>query len=392
MAHIAAAKKCLIGYYLNGPTVPSWGVRLELDCAMKRFYYENATNLALTDASGNLDIGRTHKISSAHNTGVSPIPKELGKYKRAETPVSSVHIEASDFQGMGVAEQPLADLVNADIGSGRTIPMEVVTAWMAAEALRQDKDSAALFKPEPVHNGEKVVLYFHGGAYVIGSPRSCRAEVAEISKYSKLRAISIQYRLAPKHPFPAQLHDAYIAFLYLLQAGFKPENIVLSGDSAGGHLAVTLCLLLRHIGRTPRVRALVLLAPWINVRPSRELTKVFRRNDYVVAFPLAMPINMTRLFYKPGQPLTDKYYEELSDPFVSPNFADFADFPPMLIQSGDQDSFHEENRQFYLDIKDKSPRIEFEKFKDMTHGFHQFKYLRERLQAFESIGRFVNSL
>jgi len=116
------------------------------------------------------------------------------------------------------------------------------------------------------HNGiksEQVILYFHGGGYGIGSPRSHRDLCAHLAKYAKMPVASLAYRLAPEHPYPAAIEDGLAAYKDLLKAGYKHNQIVFAGDSAGGGLALTLALQLES-NNLPQPACLYLISPWIN--------------------------------------------------------------------------------------------------------------------------------
>ena len=94
----------------------------------------------------------------------------------------------------------------------------------------------------PGANADRVILYLHGGGYVIGSINTHRAMVSRIARASNARALAIDYRLAPEHPFPAAVEDATAAYRWLLAQGYKPGKIVIAGDSAGGGLTIVLLL------------------------------------------------------------------------------------------------------------------------------------------------------
>jgi len=92
---------------------------------------------------------------------------------------------------------------------------------------------------------DRVILYLHGGGYVIGSINTHRAMIARIARASNARALAIDYRLAPEHPFPAAVDDATGAYKWLLAQGYKPQKIVIAGDSAGGGLTLAALIALR---------------------------------------------------------------------------------------------------------------------------------------------------
>ncbi|WP_345788162.1 alpha/beta hydrolase fold domain-containing protein [Desulfosporosinus acididurans] len=97
-----------------------------------------------------------------------------------------------------------------------------------------------------VHLG--TILYFHGGGYVFGSPDTAMSLTANLVSKTSIRAVSLDYRLAPEHPFPAALDDALSAYRSLLESGVKATSIAFAGDSAGGGIAVSACLMARDAG------------------------------------------------------------------------------------------------------------------------------------------------
>ncbi len=98
---------------------------------------------------------------------------------------------------------------------------------------------------------DKLLLYLHGGAYVLGSRRTHRQLVSHMARAAGVIAVVPEYRLAPEHPFPAAIDDAVAVYRALLESGFKPQNIVISGDSAGGGLSVATLLCAATCGRSP---------------------------------------------------------------------------------------------------------------------------------------------
>ena len=106
----------------------------------------------------------------------------------------------------------------------------------------------AEFIDAPDIDQKKVLLYFHGGGYVSGSIKSHRYLMQNLSRASGTRTLGINYRLAPEHPFPAAIEDAVSCYRWLLDEGYKPANIAIGGDSAGGGLVVSTLLSLRDAG------------------------------------------------------------------------------------------------------------------------------------------------
>src|SRR5260370_29716699 len=114
---------------------------------------------------------------------------------------------------------------------------------------------------------DRVIMYLHGGGYVMGSIDTHRELVARLSKAAQARALAIDYRLAPENPFPAAVDDSLTAYRWLLAQGYKPERIVIAGDSAGRGLAVSTLLALRDL-RAPTPAPGVLLPPSVHLHPA----------------------------------------------------------------------------------------------------------------------------
>ena len=111
---------------------------------------------------------------------------------------------------------------------------------------------------------DKVIVYVHGGGYVMGSAGSHRDMTGRLSKAASARVLSLNYRMAPEHPFPAAVDDTVAAYKWLLDQGIKPANIAIAGDSAGGGLAFAGLLAIRDAGH-PVPAAGVGISPWVDM-------------------------------------------------------------------------------------------------------------------------------
>ena len=116
----------------------------------------------------------------------------------------------------------------------------------------------------PESRPDRVILYLHGGGYVIGSLNTHRELASRIARATRARALVIDYRLAPEHPFPAAVEDATAAYRWLLAAGVLPSNIALAGDSAGGGLTLATLLALRD-AQQPLPAAGICMSPWTDL-------------------------------------------------------------------------------------------------------------------------------
>jgi acetyl esterase/lipase len=169
---------------------------------------------------------------------------------------------------------------------------------------------------------EKVILYFHGGVYVIGSAATSVPLVGDLVRRTGVKAITLDYRLAPEHPYPAAVDDARAAYEGLLAQGIAPARIALAGESAGGGLAVATLLALREAG-VPLPSCGYLMSPYADLTLSGETLAGKREVD-----PLLTPDGLRARVpdYVGGA--------DAADPLISPIFGDLRDLPPLLIQVG----------------------------------------------------------
>src|SRR5712691_3956124 len=190
------------------------------------------------------------------------------------------------------------------------VKVERVTAPVApAEWLRPPSAEAG-----------RVVLYLHGGGYVIGSPRSHRHLAAASAGAAGASALSLDYRRAPEDPFPAAVDDAVACYRWLLEQGIAPGRIVIAGDSAGGGLTVATLLALRD-ARVPLPAGGVCISPWVDLTCSGESYRTKADVDPIVR--QAGVAEMATAYLGSASPRT---------PLASPLFADLRGLPPLLIQ------------------------------------------------------------
>ncbi|NEY34533.1 alpha/beta hydrolase fold domain-containing protein [Streptomyces sp. PRKS01-65] len=170
--------------------------------------------------------------------------------------------------------------------------------------------------------GRGRLLYLHGGGYVIGSPDSHAGMVGELARRAGLRAVSVDYRLAPEHPFPAAVDDGLAAYRELLAAGTDPGDLVLAGDSAGGGLAVATLLAARDAG-LPQPAAVAVFSPWTDLTLTGGSIRSKEGADPV--FTAADVRAYADLYIGAG---------DRAHPLASPVFADLTGLPPLLVQAG----------------------------------------------------------
>jgi acetyl esterase/lipase len=171
---------------------------------------------------------------------------------------------------------------------------------------------------EPRH----VVLYFHGGVYVLGDAFQAADLASQVGRRTGAKVISVDYRLAPEHPYPAAVDDALTAYQALLDNGTAPSGIVFAGESAGGGLAVATLVNARDHGLALPAAALV-MSPYVDLTLAGTTMDTKREADPLFT-PEAFPARVAD--YTAGQ-----------DPalgLISPIFADLSGLPPLIIQAG----------------------------------------------------------
>ncbi|RJG13451.1 alpha/beta hydrolase [Pseudomonas cavernicola] len=176
----------------------------------------------------------------------------------------------------------------------------------------------------PAQDSGRVLLYLHGGAYLIGSPATHRSITSHLAKRCAMAVCALDYRLAPEHPYPAALEDALAAYRELLVQGYTAEQIVIGGDSAGGNLSLITALRIKQLG-LPMPAALVCFSPLTDATCS-QLHKP------PAGDPLLNPAWIQQaagLFCPAGM--------DRRDPGLSPAYADLTGLPPLLIQVGEDE-------------------------------------------------------
>lgn len=173
----------------------------------------------------------------------------------------------------------------------------------------------------------RVILYTHGGGFAVGSAASHRKLAGHLAKALGITAVAIDYRRAPEHPFPAQIEDSNAAYGALLERGFEPGNIVFSGDSAGGNLAIAAVLKLRDDGR-PLPGAVIALSPWLDMEHVGRTLETNDASDALVKRPILE--GMSSMFLGAAASRTD--------PLANPLKADYRGFPRLYVNAGSEET------------------------------------------------------
>jgi acetyl esterase/lipase len=177
---------------------------------------------------------------------------------------------------------------------------------------------------EPAHR-TKVLLYLHGGGYILGSATSFLGLPLTVGPAAGVPVLSVEYRLAPEHPFPAAVDDSLAVYRWLLDKGYRSRDIAVFGDSAGGGLAVALALAARD-ARLALPAAIAALSPLADLTPVGDTRQTLAALDPIV---VGDPTPRYALYAGNRDP---------KDPLISPVYADLAGLPPLLLQVGTRES------------------------------------------------------
>lgn len=271
---------------------------------------------------------------------------------------------------------------------GVEVPLEVMRKGMEKVAFKAADDiqvesvtvagRAAEWVRAPGVQSGKAILYLHGGGYVMGSINTHRSMVGEISRAAQAAALLVDYRLAPEDPFPAAVEDGVAAYRWLLEQGFKPQNLSIAGDSAGGGLALATLVSARDQG-LPMPASAVPISPWSDLTCTNESYKTRAEAD-----PMIAPSGINKMA---GRYLGTA---DAKHPYASPNFASLAGFPPLLIHVGRDEVLLDDSIK--LDQKAKADGVSstLEIWDDMIHVWHAFHpMLPEGKQAIVRVGEFM---
>jgi epsilon-lactone hydrolase len=226
-------------------------------------------------------------------------------------------------------------------------------------------------------SANRTLLYFHGGGFIAGSPETHRGLIARLCDHAFARAFSVAYRLAPEYLFPSGLRDGVDAYRALLQKGVEPSSIVLAGDDAGGGLAFSALLAIRN-GNMPMPAACVAMSPWIDLTLSGGSVLSNARADAQLSWDL--------LF------LTARHYlrkQSLADPYASPIYSAFRDFPPLMVHAGSVEILRDDASRIGDRAAEANVPVSVEIYDGMQHLFQADLEAQESKVSLQRLGQFI---
>jgi acetyl esterase/lipase len=222
----------------------------------------------------------------------------------------------------------------------------------------------------------RAILYLHGGAYCVGSPRTHRTLTGTLAKLTGARVFAADYRLAPEHAFPAAVVDAVAAYRGLRSGGFAPQRLAIAGDSAGGGLALATALRLRELGE-PLPAALVAFSPWADLSATRN---VVPPGEAMLSPPWIA--ECARLYLAGG---------DARDPLASPLHAELRGLPPTLLQAGTDELLLPDAQHLRDALRGAGVSVQYEEYPQRWHVFQaNAGLLADADRALERVAGFLS--
>lgn len=243
------------------------------------------------------------------------------------------------------------DAVNASIE---------VPSGVTCEAVETPAGTALCLLPAHAHV-RQALLFHHGGGYVLGSPASHRHLVARLADAAGVVGMNAFYRLAPEHPYPAALEDALSNYQWLLAQGFAASDILLGGDSAGGHLTMALALKIREAG-LPCPAGIYLISPWLNMRARADDYEDLQERDVILTPDFLA--DCVQAYCHEADPANDA--------FLSPLQAVLQGLPPILIQAGSDEMLLPDSLQFAAAASKENIHVNLQIWPQAPHVWHMF--------------------
>lgn len=278
--------------------------------------------------------------------------------------------EIEEAEGIDKRRQGLMNLIrrvhgmveNADIEKHRQSQDHIGTILSNTKAIEyREVDIDGMYGEwvgvNRAHMKKYVLLHCHGGGYSTGSSLYARTLTSKLAESTSMDVLCFDYRLAPEHPYPAALEDAMRAWNYLMLLGYGARDVIVTGDSAGGNLALALTLKLKQEKRL-LPRGVVLMSPWTDLTSTGKSFQTKAEADPVLN--CAYIDRMVQAY------AGDR---DLTDPLISPLFGDFEGFPPAYIQVGENEILLSDALRLHRTFVEKNVPVKIDIYPGMWHVF-----------------------
>lgn len=226
------------------------------------------------------------------------------------------------------------------------------------------------------HMKKYVLLHCHGGGYSTGSSLYARTLTSKLAASTSMDVLCFDYRLAPEYPYPAATEDAMKVWDYLMLLGYGARDVILTGDSAGGNLALSLALKLKSQGRL-LPRGIVLLSPWTDLTSSGKSFET--KADVDPVLDSAYIDRMVEAYAAE---------QDLKDPYISPLFGNFEGFPPTYIQVGENEILLSDSKRLHQAFVDANVSVKMDIYPGMWHVF-QMSPVKAAREAMDKNAEFI---
>lgn len=290
---------------------------------------------------------------------------------------------------LNIFSSPNIDLIKTREKYSKPNPFSRKHKKVAVEEVEIDGIKCEWLIPNNVPQ-DRVIMYLHGGAWFMGSPKEHRAMVSHLAFLSKSPALSVDYSLAPENPYPAGLNDCMTVYDWLIEKGYKSDKIIIAGDSAGGNLTIATLLKLKDEGK-PLPGGAVAISPATDLTDEmgkKENSSYRTRRKKDVFFSKMSVTTDTN-------PITGAYYtdNDPKTPYISPLHGNLEGLPKMLIHVGDEEVLLDDTLEFVKKAKVARVDITEVVWPHMFHVFHLWvPLLPEAKRALTGIGKFIQEI
>jgi acetyl esterase/lipase len=296
---------------------------------------------------------------------ISPEAQEFYRSLRPRPPSNS------DYRDPQVMQRLRNGLGNMFLGTARRITTDYTLEKVDAGGV-----SAYWVRTgNPTHR-DKVILYLHGGGYIIGGATTNLGMPLRIGPAANTPVLSVEYRLAPENPFPAALDDTLAVYRWLLGKGYRGADVAVMGDSAGGGLALAFALSARD-KKLPAPAAIAVLSPATDLSQASDTRQTLAAVD-----PILSGDATARLAIYAGD-------HDLRHPLISPVYADLRGLPPLLIQAGTREALLSDSVRLARRAREAGVDVTLDVWEGMWHGWQEHPTVPEAKQAAGEVAGFL---
>jgi acetyl esterase/lipase len=299
------------------------------------------------------------------------------------------HLENLVFK---ITEDPADIMRRRELLDGYfSVSPEVMEITITPEKVMVGDRAGYWFVPEN-HDGQRRLLYIHGGSWMSGSVKGWAAFVARLAQACDCAILFIDYSLMPEAPFPAGLNDCLNAYAWLIDIGpaavSKADKIFIAGDSAGGNLTLACLLAIKenYLSFSPSLEmpdAALAISPCTDFTASGETMSTHQHRDPIIN-ALAIPL-LAQIYLENAN-------KNVTDPLASPLFGDLTGLPPLMLQTGEAEVLLDDSLRFANKAQQAGVDVLLDIWPDMPHVFQGFApFLPQASGAIERVGVFFRT-